>query len=160
MQTTSTPAAGGTGEKTQDAVPGMYRVWKVEAAPEVDLAWRKTEAILEKLRDESASIGSDLIVFYIPVSGCIYPDRWLRMQRRYGFDDTGWDVELACKRLEQGCRRLGIRIINPIREYRGEAARLAKQQKTLYFPRDGHWNRHGHRLAGEILAAHILAAEK
>jgi lysophospholipase L1-like esterase len=152
----STISPGESFADDESHVPGMYRVWKVDASSEVDTAWRKTEAILELLRNETASVGSDLIVFYIPVSGCIYPDRWTRMKTKYGFDDAGWDVELASKKLTQICERLRIGFINPIESYRAEAKTLNQTDETLYFPRDGHWNRHGHRLAGEILAEHIF----
>lgn len=55
------------------------------------------------------------------------------------------------------CARLGIRFIDPSDRFVAEAAKPAGQGDRLHFPLDGHWNRQGHRLAGEILADYLSA---
>lgn len=136
-------------------VPDPFRIWQKTYDDEIRDAWRITEALIIELQKETASIGSKLIVFYIPPRAAVYKGAWQATKRKYGISDENWNVEQSAIELQAICRRNKIDYINPIAEMKAEANKLTKEGKQLYYNRDIHWNAEGHRAAGEILAQYI-----
>jgi len=83
----------------------------------------------------------------------IYDSSWTATKQVYGMED-GWDIHLPETRLAALCARQGIPFLSPTARLRERAAR----GETLYFLADGHWNRAGHQLAGEMLAGSLLTS--
>ena len=138
-------------------IPEEFKVFETSYDSEVLQAWDLTEAILRELKTATASVGSRLLVFYIPSKASIYSESWAATKRRYGIkNDDGWDIERPGLVLKSICKRNDIDYIDPTEVFKREAEKLRSEGKKLYFDIDNHWNSLGHKLAGEVLLKHVL----
>lgn len=144
-------------EQGVEPVPEEFGVLKQVYDPSIVEAWVITEALLRLLRDEVAAAGAQLVIYYVPGNYRVDPEVWAMASKRYGFSEEGWSAMRAERELGGICARLGIRLIDPSDRFVAEAKRLAAQGDHLFFPMDGHWNRNGHRLAGEVLTDYLSA---
>jgi len=132
-------------------LPDEMRVMTMNDDPEVREAWRITEALVLKLREEVVAEGAEFLVLWAPswaaVQGMDF--RPARGGRYRLSSDGGLDPAKPAADLEAVCRKHGIRFLDPTAEMRNvvEATRT-----DLYFRKDSHWNVEGHKVAGEILA--------
>jgi len=121
-------------------------------------AWRVTEGLLVALRDKARAGGADLWVSTLSNSPQVYPDAGVRraFMQRIGVADLLYPD----RRIQALGEREGVPIITlaiPLAEY-------AEQHREFLhgFPTStqgvGHWNKTGHRVAGEIIAADLCAA--
>jgi lysophospholipase L1-like esterase len=141
------------------AIPDEFRVYERHENSEVSQAWRLTEALLAKLKEETTLIGSQLLIFYIPKRANVYLEEWQRMKTRYGIGDADWTLEQVRNRLIEICRRQSLDCIDPVAAFREEAGKLQVMGKRLYFTHDGHWTAAGHKFAAEMLGHYILAQD-
>jgi hypothetical protein len=137
------------------SIPDRYRIWEKTLSAEFQHAWNITERLILKLKEEVNSIGSKFFLFHIPFEASIYPEEWQVLKRKYGVSDAEWSIEQPSLILEGICKRNHIDCLIPITAFRDEAKRMKAAGKRLYFPLDGHWNAHGHKLAGDTLADYI-----
>jgi hypothetical protein len=135
-------------------VPALYgaafRLGLVEAEsdvagtlyePEEILGWSMTLRLLEALHRETREAGSRFVVFYVPT-------------RSLGEGD----VRLAAA-LAEFARERDLPFVDPVEPMRDETRRLRSETgRGLYFPRDGHWNEHGHRVAARLLAEFLATS--
>ncbi len=143
---------------TVGLVPDEMLAYETPYRPEIRLAWNVTEAILREFKAETASEGSDLVVFYVPSRAEIYPDDWEATKRMYGMKDKdGWSIGRVAAELSAVCQANNIACIDPSEKFRTEAKRLETTEGKLYFIEDDHWTPLGHKLAGEILANYVLS---
>lgn len=147
-----------TPDSSEGPVPRELGIWRKVYDPTIREAWDITEALLRALRDETSFIGSELLVFYVSSRALVYPESWPATRARYRLSDLEWSPGQVEIELSAICHRLGIRLINPTERFAAEANQLRRTGQFLYFPVDGHWNAHGHRLAGEILADYVASA--
>ena len=82
---------------------------------------------------------------------------WEATKRRFAISDENWDVNRVSIELAEICKRNGIDSINPSDTFRAGGDRLRQEGKRLYFVKDVHLNKEGHRLVGEILTEYISA---
>jgi hypothetical protein len=136
-------------------IPDEFRVYARRENAEVRQAWRLTEALLAKLKEETALIGSQLLIFYIPLRANVYLEEWPRLKTRYGIAEDEWALDQIRDRLIEICRRQRLDCIDPVAAFREEAGRLQGVGKRLYFIRDGHWTAAGHKFAAELLGRYI-----
>lgn len=114
-------------------------------------AWNVTEALLRLMRDEVAAKGANFFVVVLSNGSQVHPDPAVRaaFARRLGVEDLFY----ADRRLERFCKREDI----PILLLAPAFQKYATAHKVFLhgFPGNlggGHWNQHGHRLAGEMIA--------
>lgn len=138
------------------AVPGEFLPWKIEPDPDLARAWAVTRGILAALHAEVERRGSRLVVFWIPARPAVYPEDWDRTSRKYAMDE-GWSPEQDGAVLDGICRELALTCIVDAETFRRIARARPTGETPLYFPRDGHWTREGHRVAAELLAATVTA---
>ncbi len=136
-------------------IPDEFRVYERHENSDVSQAWRLTEALLAKLKEETTRIGSQLLIFYIPMRANVYLEEWQRMKTRYGISDDDWTIEQIRNRLIEICRRQSLDCIDPVAAFREEASKLQVVGKRLYFTHDGHWTAAGHKFAAEMLGHYI-----
>ena len=136
-------------------VPRDFRLWKRAYDAPTREAWVITEALLRTLRDEAASVGSELIVVYTPLDVLVRAADWDAVKARYDLSDKEWNPRQGEAELRAICARLRVSFLSPVDRFREEAERLSKAGRRLYFARDGHWNAEGHRVAGEVLGAYL-----
>ena len=137
-------------------IPKEYRVYQKPYSPEIHEAWLVTAALLAKLKQEARSIGSDLLVFHVPGRASVYTQEWEQMKQHYAISAEGWHSEQVNLELGEVLARLEIEFLNPLKRFRQRAKDFPSDGDRLYFKGDGHWNRKGHRLAGEMLAETIV----
>ena len=105
----------------------------------------KAEALIRKLKDETAAAGSRLLLFYIPDRREVYTQSFRVSEGRHRTRDNVGVV----------ARRNQIPWIDPVEAFRALAARLAAKEEYLYYRKDKHWNAAGHHLVGALLASHL-----
>ena len=136
-------------------LPDEFRIWKVPIDEEIRQAWEITEGLIGELKREVEAAGSQLIISYIPNKASASDDMWAATMRKYGLRDEDWRLDQPRIALEAFCERNGIGFLDLTPRFRLEAKSLAGESSKLYFEADPHWNVHGNRLAGELIADFI-----
>lgn len=119
-------------------------------------AWRVTEALITRMRDEVKAHGAQFVVVTLSNGIQVYPDRQARQAflERVGAQDIFYpDV-----RIKALCEREGIDVITLAPQLQA----YADEHKVFLhgFGHDlgnGHWNQLGHHVAGELLAQQLCA---
>ena len=117
-------------------------------SPEVEEAWRVTEALLAATRDEAEGAGARFVLVNIPAPWEIDPPFWDRMRGFFGLPDQGWDLDRPNRRLGEIAARRGIAYL----DLRSTLQAGLEDGQRLYFSIDGHWTSAGHDLAARTLA--------
>lgn len=134
-----------------DEVEDSFRVYRRRAAQtEVEQAWTQTHLILAALAREVAHDGARFAVAYVPSRMEISDRDWELTRRRYSLDDK-WDRHLVRDRLREIATAAGF----PLIDLTEPLQRAQARDGEVYFRIDGHWNEHGHRVAGATVAAAI-----
>lgn len=144
-----------TPDNDERALPNEFRVWEKNYNDTVRASWKITEAMLIKLQEEVSSIGSRLLVFYIPFEASIYKKEWEKLKRVHGLSDDKYNADKAGIVLNYICKRNNIDFMNPTIKFKKKAAEMDKYDKRLYNPNDHHWTVEGNIFTGEILAEFI-----
>jgi len=143
--------------KNEELLPREFNVWKKEYNKSVRESWHVTEAMLVKLKEETAIIGSRLLVVMVPHEASVYPEMWEAIKNNYGYSDEAWDIGQVSHELDAVCKRNGIDLSDPTELFRRRAEELQKVEKRLYDPVNEHWNDEGNKFIGELLADIIVA---
>lgn len=123
--------------------PPSDAVWKE--------AWRVTEGLLLKMRDEVRERGATFFVIILGNSVVVHPDPSIRkkFEKRLGVKDLFYPDQ----RIKRLCEREGIPVLALTPRFQEYATRnnifLHGFGPTIG---RGHWNEQGHRLAGELIA--------
>ena len=133
---------------SSDFGSNIYREPKDEAWRE---AWRMTEDLVTTMAREVSERGSRFAVVNVPIASQVYPNPDIRERfvRLLGVND----LLLPARRI----RALGDRAGFPVLDLTADLQGYADQHRAfLHGTRgNGHWNRLGHRLAGEKLASWV-----
>ncbi len=139
----------------QTGVPFEHTVYVEPPLPEVEGAWRLTEALLLELERRVESAGGSLLILYAPSIQVVDGDLCDILTRRYDFDGRSCDDRAVGRRLGEIASRSGLDLLDPTALLRAETARLAAEGRELYFREDGHWNAAANRLVAELLERRI-----
>lgn len=140
----------------QAGAVGGGQLWN--KAPETDLqrhAWRLTEALVVEVAKRVRERGRDFVLLAVSSPHQTHPDPEYR--RKYA-EATGIDEPFyLSRRLGRLAERNGIPYLDLNEPFlaHAEANDLCLHGFDNMLPCDGHWNEHGHRLAGELLAEAI-----
>lgn len=129
-----------------------FRVFEKRYDNAVSRAWAVTEALIAELSKETASINSKLLVFYIPSSANIYVKKWEDTKKKYNISTEFWSADRVGIELGIICKKNNIDLIDPTEPLRIKSNELKKDNKGLYYVKDGHWNVNGNKFVGELLA--------
>ncbi|HEX8180961.1 MAG TPA: SGNH/GDSL hydrolase family protein [Pyrinomonadaceae bacterium] len=153
QQGAADPNGGATGEEL-GADNLVYRQPRDEVWQD---AWRVTEALVVRMRDEVQSHGAQFVVVTLSNGIQIYPDRTAReaFAARLGVPDLLYPDT----RIHMLCTRENI----PVLTLAPQLQLYADEHKVFLhgFGHDlgnGHWNQTGHHLAGELIAQQLCAA--
>ncbi len=138
-------------------LPLEYRVWEKRYNDTVIESWKITEAMLVRLKKEAESIGSKLLIFYIPFEASIYQEEWDKLKKKYGLSDEEWNIEKPGMVLGDICKKNNIDFINPTELFRKKAMEIERDRRRLYDPIDHHWTVEGNKFVGEVLADYIAS---
>jgi lysophospholipase L1-like esterase len=133
-----------------------FGVYHDPYGPETAQAWKLTAALIGQLKREARASGSELLVFYVPMRAAVYDEEWDRFKQHHGLSDERWRITRGAEELHDVLKRLKIDHLDPLEDFRAWSKRDSQDSERLYFKRDGHWSRSGHRVAGEILANSVL----
>jgi hypothetical protein len=136
-------------------LPREYNVWEKKYNEAVRDSWRITELMLKKLKEETDSIGSKLIIFFIPDEVAVHVEEWEKLKKKFGLSDDNYDIDKPGLELGAVCKRNDIDYLNPTAELKIKSNELAKINKRLYDPIDHHWTAEGNKIVGELLADYI-----
>ena len=144
---------------TLPPMPPSYRefiVFQSSPLPETLDAWRLTEALFGRLKEQVDSIGAELLIFRVPFKATVYRDEFESLRRRWRIPGELCDPDRPRKDLAAVCERLSIPLIDPQKRFREQAEVLGLQGKRLYFVLDDHWTPEGNELVANILFDHIV----
>jgi hypothetical protein len=118
-------------------------------------AWKVTEADLLKMRDEIAQKHAQFYVVVLSNDIQVNPD--VSVRQKLATYPGVEDIFYPDHRVEKFCQSHGIPVLllgPPFQEYASQHQVFLHGFRTL-FRNDlgsGHWNKNGHRLAGQLLA--------
>jgi len=153
VQESAAPKAPGdaAGHDGRAPIPAQYEIFKDTPTPQVERAWRITEALLRELKRQVEAAGARLIVFYAPIRGGLQFEKTAdAMKREYGLTD----LDKPGKDLALLCNKLSLPYIDPTGRLRDEIKRTGERQ---YYERDGHWNARGNETVAKVLIEYIEA---
>lgn len=129
---------------------GVYR--HITEYPWLEQAWEEHLVNLRQLKSAVEALGASVLVVIIPNMAQVY--EFLRSQD----DSLLW--EYRNKRLTEFFQREDIAFLDLLPEFQRYACRkwrpVLDAQEDLYWPRDGHLNVKGNRLAGFLISRHVL----
>ncbi len=133
--------------------PGVdERVYRPPDEPSWIRAWAVTEALVAQTARAARAAGAEFLLATLSTGAQVHPDRSFRAEfaRAHGIEDLRYPE----RRLLALAEREGF----PAVRLAGEMASLAELSGVWLhgfansLPGVGHWNREGHRLAGQLLA--------
>ena len=128
---------------------GVYRY--ITEYPWLKQAWEEHLANLRQLKSAVEAVGASMLVVMIPNVAQVY--EFLQDS------DESWR-EYRNKRLTEFFQREDIAFLDLLPEFRRYACRkwrpVLDAQEDLYWPRDGHLNVKGNRLAGFLISRVVL----
>lgn len=142
--------------ENQALVPAEFAIFWEPLTPEAAHAWHLTEQLLDRMRESVEGAGGRFTLFHVPFRGLIYTEEG-SVREQVDPSAEGLDGLAVARRLEEICLRRGLTCIEPMDQFLRAAQVLGTNGERLYYEFDWHWNANGHRLAAEILAAHVLA---
>jgi hypothetical protein len=124
-------------------IRSILATYEANSSPEVEEAWRVTEALLAAARDEAEAAGSRFVLVNIPSPWEIDPRFWADMRWFFDLPAEGWDLDAPNRRLaEIAARRRMIYL-----DLRPALQAALPAQPRLYYRIDGHWTSAGHDFA-------------
>lgn len=131
--------------------PIDWQVYLHDPGPEFETAWRVTEALLIKLRDEVHAAHASFYVALLPGMEAIDPNEFRASFPRYpGIEQYHFDLDWPRQRLLRFLVQQKISAIDLTPEFQARAKQTSVFD--LYFKFDRHFSIEGHRLAGETIA--------
>ena len=137
----------------QVAVPQELNVYRAQKTPEVEQAWRTTQALLARMQRAAESVNAEFLTFFVPLRGDIYTDEE-KVRTQSSRAAPGWDPQAVTREFNRACSSEQLRCFDGTEQFRKEAQRLGSDRR-LYFRYDPHWNARGHALAARLLADYI-----
>jgi len=110
---------------------------------DVKHGWKLLTGVLETMKGSVAGAGAKLYVLFIPQYVQTSQPIFERSVRKYGHDPSKYDAEKPNRELAKLCGKLGIDYLDLLPVMKEETL----SGNTLYYPRDGHWNVEGHKVA-------------
>lgn len=145
-----------TGPRTapeRDGIPVDYWVFAPQPDGEWQLAWARTEGLLDEMRATLAEAHKHFIVMLIPTRYEVYPDSWQQTIAVYpAMRNRTWDPTAPRERMLAWCQAHAVSCLDLYPAFRAAAGGAA----PLYFQHDGHWTATGHAVAAKGLAEFLL----
>ncbi len=120
--------------------------------PHWQKAWRISERLVQMMADEVERRGADFVVATVTTGVQVHPDPQVRTRfaERLGISELYYpDARLAQYALGQGIPL--VRLAPPLRQW-AETHQTCVHGYQNAVPCGGHWNEHGHREAGGLIA--------
>lgn len=122
-------------------------VFRRNYSPAMTESWVLTERGLRELANLAEEHHARVAIIAIPTNFQVYEEIWNQFIEVYDIDEASVDLSKPQALLTDIGVRHRIPVLDLVLKFREVG-----QTSQLYFPIDGHWNREGHRLAGEETA--------
>lgn len=157
------PEEGRSSEANDAALwkwPGRWKrqidVYRRDYSDEWSHAWKITEGIVKRLRDEVKGAGAALLLLEVSAPVAVLPISLMsRLVAAGGFDSI--DVDKPTTLLKQLAERNKIDLVSLVPGFRERVGNSEAAFAKYYLSCDGHWTPAGHRLAAELVAPAIVA---
>jgi lysophospholipase L1-like esterase len=136
------------------AADGGADLYLEDAGPAWREAWDVTEAILDRLADETAARGSRLAIVSIGTAEQVEEE----LGRALVAGAAGLDLDRPDRRLEAMAARRGVPCLRLAPGLRAAEAGGSGPLYGFGERRGGHWNARGHRVAAELLERFLATA--
>jgi len=131
--------------------PGM-QILNREPPPEIVQAWRITEALLARFRDEVEASGATFLVVIVPMGVQVRDDLWRELTETLDPALAATlERELPQRRLAEVLDRRGVRWLSLLPAFREAAG----EQPLAYLGGRGHWNERGNHLAARVVHRYL-----
>jgi lysophospholipase L1-like esterase len=145
------------GNTVTGGIPMATYIYAVDYSPEWEEAWAVTEAIVAQLNREVTAHGARLVVLLLPDRNQVEDGYLARALQEYpAMMDYKWDLDKPNRIMRQFLAEEQIPALEMLDEFQ---TRAQETGRPLYYPKDGHWNVEGQRLAGELLAQKLCQQE-
>ena len=135
-------------------IQAWYAAYAQPPSPAWEEAWKITLALIAQMHTEIRGQGRELVVVILPGVEQVYPEAWRRSLERYPpMNQRKWDLEKPNRILTTHMDTRGIPYIDLLPLFREYAERRAKDR--LFYSRDVHFTRAGHRLVAETLYQYL-----
>lgn len=135
-----------------------YAIYAPPTRPDLQRAWRLTEALFVAMRDEVRSHGAEFLIVTLATRPQVLPDPYQRvaLMKKLGVSN----LDYADERIREFGARENIAVINlaPALSTYAEAHGAYLNGFNAKNLGAGHWNETGHRLAAETIAAALCRA--
>ncbi|MFH0763613.1 MAG: SGNH/GDSL hydrolase family protein [Candidatus Omnitrophota bacterium] len=142
--------AGRLRNKVNRELPADQRVRLIKYGPEIENGWLITEKILQKFKLLADSWKGSVLVVYIPPADMVYDKLYEAYINSYDNIDGKIDIRKPAAILRNICSGNEINFLDLTDELR-----LQGKGRRLYYKWDGHWNKEGHKVVGQVLAEYI-----
>lgn len=136
-----------------------FATLKAPSQPEVETAWRVTEALLVRMRDVSHDMGADFRIVTLATRPQVIPDAGLRraFMQSLGVNDLSYaDARIMALGKQQS---ISVTVLAPALSAYAEAHHQYLNGFDAASYGKGHWNELGHLLAAEAIAHDLCSTE-
>lgn len=127
-----------------------WAVFEKQYSPEMETAFRVTEALIAATRDSCAAHGVAFVLFAFPQKFEVEPEARAQELAHYGYDPAWFDLDAPYERLRRLAGRLDVAYVHP-----HDSFVAASAADRLFFERDGHPNAAGHARAAASLEEQV-----
>ncbi len=86
------------------------------------------------------------MIVVIPIPDQVYPELFWKRKRRFEIDSSLFDFEKPQRILQDFGKQYGIPVCDVLPGFKVEG-----KKEKLYYRYNVHWNKNGHRLAGQLI---------
>lgn len=109
-------------------------------------AWKTTERIIERFRDDVEKDGRQFVIVIMPSRFEIHPEYWEVIKKQHSFDGKV-DLSFPRRQIMDIAARLHLKTIDLY-----PAMKEAGKKERLYLRHDGHLTAAGHRVVAEEIS--------
>ncbi|MBZ0269535.1 hypothetical protein K8I85_15380 [bacterium] len=140
--------ASGLAKHSQYLDPMGLREWPPRVVNE---SWPAGQDAIESIRDWCHANGARYLVVLAPTRWQVDEDSWNRYRADWEREDDAFERDHAQRVVRTELIEAGVEVLDLLPEMREATA----GGERLYFRRDVHWTRHGHRVAARAVQARL-----
>ncbi|HXF93632.1 MAG TPA: hypothetical protein VNK46_12810 [Nitrospiraceae bacterium] len=134
------------------SIPEDWYVYVADPPEPWPEAYQMTLRMIRESKELAERHGAKFLVMLI-ASTAMVEQRWEEMLRKYpAAQSITWDFAKPFQEIDKLGKESGFVVINLLQPFRQDFLETGQSHS---WPHDGHWNERGHRLAAEVVNAHL-----